>query len=303
MSSFFTHFPKVIHNNTVSADISRRVKILEKLKGSPYLYQPYTVKSNETPEEIAFYYYDDASLSWLVLLANNIIDVGAQWPKTTEQFENYITNKYLVQYKSWLYDTYPNKFSVERKLMLDLFEFFVGRPRFAEVPPFTEVQEGAAQDIPNKYEKFWDYITTASNSDINDNGIINNTDFQDLQSQKIWTGEFRNFLIEFYDVEDPVRSVTDYTRDVDITDNILYYEGVFEGEQPSIKWNNETWYKNSYAEEGAIDWGFATPLGAKWSIVRIWDYEDSLNESQRAIRLIDSRYIDQVKREMRGLYR
>jgi len=302
MSDFFKHFPLITHNKTVATDITRRIKVLEKLNESPYLYQPYTVKTNETPEDVAYYYYGEASLSWLVLLANNIINVDAQWPKTVEKFESYVAHKYVNQYKDWLYETSPYKFDEVRELMQELFNFLASRSRFEERLTFEQVQAGASRDIPEAYRGYWDYISTSAESDINADGLINNNDSEQLADQEIWTGEFKRFLLEIYEVPDLIRTVTDYTRDPDIQHNIVYYEGQFEGEQPTIKWNNETWYKNSYAEEGAIDWGYATPLGANWSIVRIWDYEDAINESQRAIRLVDLQYVDQVKRELRGMY-
>ena len=302
MSDFFKHFPKITHNGIRATDITRRVKILEKLGKSPFLYQPYTIKMNETPEDIAFYYYGEASMSWLVLLANNIINPDAQWPKTTEKLESYITNKYMSQYKDWLYLTSPEKFDAVRDLMQQIFDFYAARSPAEPVLSFAELQAGSQTEIPDSYEGYWVYLNTGAGSDINADNQINTKDALALQTQKKWTGEFKRFLLEIYEVPDAIRAVTEYTRNPNITHNIVYYEGAFDGEQPTVKWNNETWYNNSYAIEGAIDWGYSAPLGADWSIVRIWEYEDMTNESQRAIRLVDLQYLDQVKRELRGMY-
>lgn len=302
MSDFFKHFPVLKHNGKVVTDITRRVKVLEKLGESPFLYQPYTIKMNETPEDIAYYYYGDIGMSWLVLLANNIINPDAQWPKSIEKFETYVANKYLQKYKEFLYATKPSRFQKVRDLMQEMFDFRADRSRFDNPLPFAELQAGSAKTIPDSYEDYWNYISTSAASDINADGLINNVDSQQLLDTETWEGEFKRYLLELYEVPDMIRTVTDFTRDPTINDNVVYYEGQFDGEQPKIRWNNETWYNNSYAEEGAIEFGYSQPLGADWSVVRIWDYEDAINENQRSIRLVDAQYLQQVKRELRGMY-
>jgi len=54
----------------------------------------YDVKYGERPEDIAFKYYDDAELHWVVLLTNNITDRYYEWPMTQPDFEDYLTDKY-----------------------------------------------------------------------------------------------------------------------------------------------------------------------------------------------------------------
>jgi len=94
MSTYFSYFPLVTHSSQRVLDISRRAKIRERLQGNPYLYLPYTIKGDEKPEDIANYYYSDVNKTWMVLLANDIVDVYSQWPKTTENFEKYLQVKY-----------------------------------------------------------------------------------------------------------------------------------------------------------------------------------------------------------------
>lgn len=57
-------------------------------------YVPYVVQDGERPDNVATKMYDDPSLDWVVLLANNIHSIYDEWPKDTETFKQYIIAKY-----------------------------------------------------------------------------------------------------------------------------------------------------------------------------------------------------------------
>jgi hypothetical protein len=49
----------------------------------------YTITSTETPEGLAYRYYGDPELSWVILLANDIKDIYTEWPRNdTEILKN-----------------------------------------------------------------------------------------------------------------------------------------------------------------------------------------------------------------------
>ena len=112
MSTYFSYFPTVKYNNTSVRDITRRAKSIETLQSNPYLFLPYTVKEGEKPEDIAFNYYGTVDATWLVLLANNMIDPYTDWPMSYDLFVEYLIGKYsaLSNKKgydviAWLQDT------------------------------------------------------------------------------------------------------------------------------------------------------------------------------------------------------
>ena len=94
--SYFSKFPltKRKDGNSV-VDITRKGKLKVSNSGTAYL--PYTVKEGEKPEDVAFYYYGDPELAWLVLSVNDIIDPYTQWPKTQSTFDEYIKKQYETQ--------------------------------------------------------------------------------------------------------------------------------------------------------------------------------------------------------------
>lgn len=97
MSDFFRKFPIISYNGVRSRDITRRVIVNHKSLQDPYLFLPYTVQEVERPEDLAYYYYGSVDYTWLVLLANNMLDPYTDWPMTTENFNQYFIAKYADQ--------------------------------------------------------------------------------------------------------------------------------------------------------------------------------------------------------------
>lgn len=86
--------PIINYNGYQVRDLTRRNRFLPVSMANPYLFLPYTVADEDRPEDIAYYYYGSTDYTWLVLLANNIIDPYHDWPLKEEDFNKYLINKY-----------------------------------------------------------------------------------------------------------------------------------------------------------------------------------------------------------------
>ena len=75
-------------------DILRRVKLRSGIRSGSFLFDNYDVSDGERPEDIAFKYYGDPELHWVVLMTNNITDRYYEWPLTQPQFQEYMKDKY-----------------------------------------------------------------------------------------------------------------------------------------------------------------------------------------------------------------
>jgi len=113
MTEYFGMLPLMKYNfsttNTPNikqvVDITRRTKVSEVImKGSIY-YDYYLVQNHETPEIIADRFYNSPTLHWLILMANDIVDVKTDWPLNEEVFEKYVADKYGVDN---IYKTHHN---------------------------------------------------------------------------------------------------------------------------------------------------------------------------------------------------
>lgn len=98
--NYFKYFPTVTYNNKSSVNITRRSKIIEQLYSSPISFLTYTIAEGEKAEDIALYYYNDIGKTWLVYLANNIVDPANQWPLSSIDRDKMIIKKYKAQAKA-----------------------------------------------------------------------------------------------------------------------------------------------------------------------------------------------------------
>ena len=100
---YFKHYPKTQFDGYELADITRKFKLSKVTEDTAVDYMTYTIKEGETPEDVAFYYYDSVDLAWLVLMANDIIDPYTQWPKSESNLERFIVDKYKAQSRKTTY--------------------------------------------------------------------------------------------------------------------------------------------------------------------------------------------------------
>ena len=71
-----------------------RNKITDDIKNSFVMYDEYDVRDGDTPEILAYKFYGDSNLHWLVLHMNEILDPRFDWPLDTRKFQDYLNSKY-----------------------------------------------------------------------------------------------------------------------------------------------------------------------------------------------------------------
>jgi len=98
--SYFNLYQTINYNvndteTIVGVDIhsSQKIKnIINSYRGISYT--PYIVRDNERPDQVAYEFYGNQDLDWIVLAANDIHNIYDEWPKGSETFINYIIEKY-----------------------------------------------------------------------------------------------------------------------------------------------------------------------------------------------------------------
>lgn len=93
---YFDKFGIIEYNSYRCTNILSRVKILDKVTGSPYVYYPYQIKPGERPDKIAYNYYKDQFYSWLVYLSNQVLDPYYGVVLDVSTFQQFIVAKYLT---------------------------------------------------------------------------------------------------------------------------------------------------------------------------------------------------------------
>lgn len=100
MAFYFRPFPKVEYDlkknklPLLLTNVTARYKIRDVLKDKVAIYYDYIVKDSDRPDLIAYKYYDDETLDWLIYLVNDIIDPYYDWPLQQDAFEKYMRTLY-----------------------------------------------------------------------------------------------------------------------------------------------------------------------------------------------------------------
>ena len=98
--SYFNRFPKMIYdmknddNYKLLPDILRRVKQRNAIKSGQFIFDTYDVVDGEKPEDVAYKWFGDAQLHWVILMTNNVIDRYYDWPMNQVQFQEFLEDKY-----------------------------------------------------------------------------------------------------------------------------------------------------------------------------------------------------------------
>ena len=98
--AYFDRFPLMTYDvkgdgkYKLLPDILRRVKLRSGLRSSAFIFDKYDVKDGEKPEDVAYKWFGDAELHWVILMTNNITDRYYQWPLSQPQFQEHLEDKY-----------------------------------------------------------------------------------------------------------------------------------------------------------------------------------------------------------------
>ena len=91
---YFSDFPQIEYQSKIARSLMARPKIKDTLLNNPTALYDYTVSDDLRPDQVAYLYYGDSELLWLIFLANNMTDPYYDWPLTQKQFADHLQAKY-----------------------------------------------------------------------------------------------------------------------------------------------------------------------------------------------------------------
>ena len=104
MSNYFKRIPNIDYVSRLpNAKIGDYMKVKNLFKRGVLrddifqdlaVFTKYEINGDDRPDNVAFDFYGDSSLDWLVLLCNNIINIQSEWPMSQKSFDNYLISKY-----------------------------------------------------------------------------------------------------------------------------------------------------------------------------------------------------------------
>ena len=104
-NSFFSNVPDFNYINRSDDGISdgdytkvknffKKAKLREDIIGNVAFFEKFTVQGDDRPDNVANEVYGNPFLDWVVLLANNIVNIQSEWPMSQTDFNTYVTEKY-----------------------------------------------------------------------------------------------------------------------------------------------------------------------------------------------------------------
>ena len=106
-NSYFKQLPDLdypsLRNDRTSAydyeivkNLFKRAVMSDDVYGSLVNFEKYSVKDDERPDQVAYDFYNDSNLDWVILTTNNIVHVRDEWPMGSQDFLTYLNAKYTA---------------------------------------------------------------------------------------------------------------------------------------------------------------------------------------------------------------
>ena len=83
-----------ISNYITVKNLFKRGKIRSDIFGNLSYFTKYKIIGDERPDNVAFKEYNDSSLDWVILLANNILNIQDEWPLPQSSLDEILLEKY-----------------------------------------------------------------------------------------------------------------------------------------------------------------------------------------------------------------
>jgi hypothetical protein len=72
----------------------KKGKLREDIFQNLAFFEKYSIIGDERPDNVAFKFYNEETLDWIVLLSNNILNIQSEWPLPQTDFDRFLLNKY-----------------------------------------------------------------------------------------------------------------------------------------------------------------------------------------------------------------
>lgn len=118
---YFSETNKINYNGYNIIDITKRTNIIQELIKNKDFYFEYVLKSGDTPESVAYDFYSDTELYWILILVNEIYDPLYEWYMTYNEVVDYSKLKYgdpqYQQTQYWLFNNV--KYKIQPNITID----------------------------------------------------------------------------------------------------------------------------------------------------------------------------------------
>ena len=106
MARYFDTFPKISYSfdgfktSEIITNVISRFALEQSLKENASIYYTHDVRDGDTPEILSAKLYGSPDKHWIIMMMNDIIDVGYDWPMDYRTLNRFIDAKYLANANS-----------------------------------------------------------------------------------------------------------------------------------------------------------------------------------------------------------
>lgn len=108
MAGYFSYLPNIrylsrsLDRNSIEETIDvknifRRARIRKDQEDVVGVFEDFYIPGDSRPDQLSEKLYGNANYDWVILMANNIIDVRNEWPMDDVTFQKYLIGKYKTQ--------------------------------------------------------------------------------------------------------------------------------------------------------------------------------------------------------------
>ena len=100
MTQYFSNFPAVSYklpglpNSLLATDVTKRFVLRDFYRRAMVDFYRYDVVEGQRPDNVAYEFYAESDLDWLILLPNEMLDPYYEWPRTQYDMNEYLRKKY-----------------------------------------------------------------------------------------------------------------------------------------------------------------------------------------------------------------
>lgn len=277
--NYFNKIPDISYNGYTVKNILSRARLSDKTRNNKVLFYPYTIKEGERADIISNYYYDDPGYTWLLYMANNIVDPYYDMPVSNDDMNNLIVKKYgniETAQRKVMY--YRNNWSASTdQITIDNYEAF---PSYAAkyFDPVVDTSYNVRGYVRKRHD---DVVSTNQILSLTVSGIAAFTVGEELRVSPTVYG---------FVIGNNGSSVM-----------IQHTSGAFTiGNQVQ---GQESLKIDLITDIVTLSQTLAYTEATYWSPVSMYDYEVEKNEDNKQIKLIDVRYKSNVEAELKRVLR
>jgi len=275
--NYFNKIPTIIYNGQVAKNLLARAKLSDQTIKNKTAFYPYTMDETDRADTLSQHYYDNPGYTWLIWMANNMIDPYYSMPLTEEDFNKHIISKYGSAEKAMRKIAfYRNTYNRE-----------------------TTITIGDYNSLQPRFKRYYDPIL---NGDEVIRAYRRNSGLDITKTNRIITLSVSTVKGNFTVGEEIQVNGTNYAFVTCVDSAAITAQHV----NGSFSVGNKITGKDSGAtatvtSSTTIVETIAFTDAPYWEPISFYDYERELNEDKKHVQLLDVRYSGQADAELKRL--